>query len=113
MTLSEVIDGLSLERLTDLQDAEAEVSGGYCGDLLSHVLSKAQPGELWVTIQHHANVIAVAQVAGLSGVIIADGKRPDDAMLARAREQGVVLLSTSRSTFEIAGQLHRLLSDSR
>jgi hypothetical protein len=111
MKLSRIAERLSLEPIVEGSNAGAEVTGGYCGDLLSHVLSSARPGDLWITIQHHTNVVAVAQVAGLSAIVIADGRQPDEATLSRAREGGIALYSSRESTFEIAGRLHRLLSD--
>ncbi len=111
MNLSQIANRLSLEPIVEANEPDAEVTGGYCGDLLSHVLSSARPGDLWITIQHHTNVVAVAQVAGLSAIVIAEGRQPDEATLSRARGGGIALFSSSESTFEIAGRLHRLLSD--
>jgi hypothetical protein len=113
MRLAEIIERLSLDVLTLSLDAEVEVTGGYCGDLLSHALASAAPGDLWITIQHHANVVAVAQVVGLSAVLMTDGKRPDEASLERAQAAGIRLLGSSESSFEISGRLHRLLADER
>ncbi len=109
MRLIEIIERLSLDVLTSTVDVDLDVTGGYCGDLLSHVLASAAPGNLWITIQHHANVVAVAQVAGLAAVLLADGKRPDEATLERAKTGGIVLLGSDESMFEISGRLHDLL----
>ena len=113
MKLSEIAERLSLDVLTPTSDLDVEVTGGYCGDLLSHVLASATSGDLWITIQHHANVVAVAQVAGLSAVVLADGKQPDDATRQRALDGGIALLGSNRSAFEISGCLYRLLADIR
>jgi hypothetical protein len=63
---------------------------------------------LWVTLQAHANVVAVAALLELAAVILTEGVRPDDETLARAREQGVVLLATPLTTFEVVGRLWAL-----
>jgi hypothetical protein len=110
MKLTEIIDRLSLDVFTPFPDGEAEVGTGYVGDLLSNVLASAMPGSLWITIQHHANVVAVAQVTGLAAVLIVEGKRPDDAMREQARSSGVVLLGSTESAFEVAGRLYDLLA---
>jgi hypothetical protein len=110
MRLAEIIDRLSLVVLTPDSDIDTEVTGGYCGDLLSHALSKATPGDLWITIQHHANVVAVAQVAGLAAILIVDGRLPSEETLARAKDGGIILLGTSENTFAVAGRLHTLLA---
>ena len=113
MKLSEIAVQLSLEPIAKATGPDIEVSGGYCGDLLSHVLSSARPGDLWITIQHHTNVVAVAQVAGLSAIVVTHGRRPDEATLSRAREQGIAVFLSSESSFEIAGRLHHLLPRSK
>jgi len=110
MKLARVIEHLSLEVFTSSANIDQEVTGGYCGDLLSHVLSSAAPGNLWITIQHHTNVVAVAQVAELAAVLLADGKQPNEAMLERASAGRIVLLGSSNSAFEISGRLRQLLT---
>lgn len=111
MKLSQIATRLSLKPAVDVDRGDANVTGGYCGDLLSHVLSSARPGDLWITIQHHTNVVAVAQVAGLSAIVIAADRQPDESTVARARENGIALFLSPDSAFEISGRLHRLLSD--
>ena len=112
MKLAEIIEGLSLETFGG-DASDAEVTGGYVGDLLSHVLSSAGPGDLWITIQHHANVVAVAQVVGLAAILIADGKTPDEEVLRKASEAGLPLLGSSKSGFELCASLSDLLAARR
>lgn len=110
MTLLEIADRMGLEILAGAPLGDRTVAGGFCGDLLSNVLAAARPGDLWITIQHHANVVGVAQVAGLSGVLLAADVQPAESVVAKADELGVVLLRSPRSAFELAGRLHRALS---
>jgi len=110
MRLAEIIDRLSLDVLTPGLDDTIDVTGGYCGDLLSHVLAATASGDLWITIQYHTNIVAVAQVAGLAAVLIADSRRPSDETLLRAKDGGIVLLGSPESAFEMSGRLHRLLA---
>lgn len=110
MRLADIINRLSLDVLTQASDVDKDVTGGYCGDLLSHVLARSAPGNLWITIQHHSNVVAVAQVAGLAAVLIVDGRQPSDETIARAKDGGIILLGSPESAFEMAGRLHTLLS---
>jgi predicted transcriptional regulator len=105
VTLREVVDALDLEVLHEGLGLGAPVRGGYSGDLLSNVLATAKPGDLWITIQHHINIVGVAQVAELAGVLIAGGGALSDAVLAKAREAGVPILRSEASSFEIAGRL--------
>ena len=87
MILKDIVEKIGLKARTASEKLGMEVSGGYASDLLSDVLANAQPGNLWVTSQVHQNVIGVAVVRELSGVIIVNGKEPDEETLKRA--QGV------------------------
>jgi hypothetical protein len=113
MELRKIVQSLTLDAFTPIADSEVQVTGGYSGDLLSHVLASAMPGNLWITIQHHANVVAVAQVAGLSAVLIADGKRPTDEVREQAATSSVTLLGTTASAFDAAWRVHELLAGKR
>jgi hypothetical protein len=106
--LREVAEKLGLEFFVAAAP-EAEVEGGYVSDLLSHVLAHAQPKQLWITHQRHLNVVAVAKLRELSGVVFARGIRPGPETLQRAKEEGVNLLGSKLDAFHTAGKLHRLL----
>lgn len=108
MKLAEVADHLGLEFLV-LGDPEVEVRGGYVSDLLSDVLAHAEAGDLWLTHQRHLNVVAVAKLREVAGVVFVRGLRPGPETLAKAREEGVNLLSSPEDAFETGGRLHRLL----
>jgi predicted transcriptional regulator len=110
MTLRELATLLEWDTQSEGSGLDAEVQGGYCGDLLSHALASAKPGEVWITIQHHANVVAVVQVAGLAGVVLACGIRTADSVVERAREAGVPVFSSPDSAFTLAAKVHRALS---
>jgi len=113
MQLSEVIERLSLDVFAVAGEVDVAVTGGISSDLLSYVLSAAKPGDLWITIQHHENVVAVAQVAGLAAVVLADGRQPSDGTRERASAAGVALLGSSETMFEVGARLHGLLAGDR
>ena len=109
MKLSQVIDRLSLEVKTLQTDPDREVTGCYIGDLLSDVMANAQEGEVWVTHQTHPNTVAVAVLRNLSGIILANRRRPEDATLKKAEEERMMVASTSLSAFEAGGMLYQML----
>ncbi|MDQ0287210.1 hypothetical protein J2Z49_002331 [Desulfofundulus luciae] len=86
------------------------VYGAYCGDMMSDVLARARRGSLWITIQRHRNVIAVASLVGLSGVVISGGRVPPPDTVALAEKEGVPLFSTPLDSFHAAGRLYYLLT---
>lgn len=85
-----------------------EVTGGYVGDLLSVVMARARQGNVWVTVHAHPNIVAVATLVGLSGIIVAEGTVVDPVTIERASEEGVTILSSPRSSFTVVAQLVRL-----
>ncbi len=108
MQLNKLKDVLALEALTPIPPG-CSVEGGYCGDLLSDVLASAKPNDLWITIQRHINVVAVAKVVGIPAILICKGIRPDEEVLKKAETEGLAILSTHEAVFEIAGKVYRLL----
>lgn len=82
-------------------NTEKTVSGIYCCDLLSRVLSCAGTGSAWITVHTHINVVAVALLAEISCVIIPEGIDVEQATIKRAEDEGVTILRTPLSTFEI------------
>jgi hypothetical protein len=109
MNLQGIIDHFNLKVLTEPSDlARIAPTGGYSSDLLSCVMAGAKKGNLWITLQAHLNIVAVAALNELSAIIITENAQPDEATIAKANQQGIVLLSTPKTTFEINGQLWEL-----
>lgn len=106
MNLQQVIEKLELNVLTEPRDFSViEVTGGYTSDLLSCVMAGAKTGYLWMTLQAHLNIVAVAALLEVAAIIISEGAQPDQATIDKANQQGVILLSTPRKNFEIDGKL--------
>ena len=108
ISLTEVIDRLDLRPLSSEGSLEREVRGGYASDLLSCVIKSAKKDTVWVTLQAHLNVVAVASLLGLSGVIITEGNTPDPETLEKAENEGVVLMGTVKTTFTVVAELASL-----
>ncbi len=87
-------------------DADREVCGVYCCDLLSRVLVSAEEGSVWLTVMNNANVAAVAYAKGLSAAVLTEGFIPDGELLNAARTHGVCLLGTSLSTYGLSCELY-------
>ena len=108
MKLSDIAERLSLSPQTASDKLAVEVTGGYASDLLSCVMAKARQGNIWVTLQSHLNIVAVAALLQLAGIIVTEGMQPDEATLQKASEEGVPILTTTRTTFTIVSQLAQL-----
>ena len=106
MNLETIVQQLDLTILTESHDlAEITPQGGYSSDLLSCVMAGACHAGIWVTLQAHGNIVAVAALLDLAAVIITEGALPDAAAISRANTEGIVLLSTPLPSFTIIGRL--------
>lgn len=108
LELKEIISILDLTVVDRSIGLDSEVTGGYASDLLSHVMGQAEPGDLWITIQTHQNIVAVASLIGLAGIVIVDGAKLDEETITKAKEEEIPLLTTELSAYEVAGQLYKL-----
>jgi len=109
MTLDEIINKLDLDVLTDSKDfSEITPTYGYASDLLSCVMAGARGHGIWVTLQSHINIVAVAALLELSAVIITEGAIPDQATIDKANQENITLLSSNAPTFAVAGKLWQL-----
>ncbi|WP_425060589.1 hypothetical protein SCACP_13190 [Sporomusa carbonis] len=108
MTVQELVETLPLRVVTGHAHLDKKVSGGYASDLLSNVMGRAVAGNVWVTMQGHQNIVAVASLAGLAAVIVAGDVEPDKDAVRRAASEEVVLITTTLPTFEVVGRLYSL-----
>jgi hypothetical protein len=111
MTLKEVVERLGLCVLTSNAAGDAKVTGGYTCDLLSDVMANGRPGNIWITMQTHQNILAVAKIKDLAGIVVVNGRRPDEKTAQKADEEKVTILGTEESAFRISGRLHHLLEE--
>lgn len=107
MTVEQLIKAANLCAIS-LPSPDREVHGAYIGDLLSWVMGRAREDNVWITIMSNSNVVAVATLADVSCVILAEGVTPDLGVAKTALVKGVNLLSSSESAYEIAKKLSLL-----
>lgn len=104
--LATIIKDLELTVLTESLDFEQiEITEGYTSDLLSCVMAGASNQGVWVTLQAHHNIIAVAALLDLNAVIITEGAQPDAVTIEKANEEGISLLGSKKTSFFIVGKL--------
>jgi len=108
MTLGEVVKALDLKVLVGKEFLGRAVSGAYASDVLSDVLAHSDKGNVWVTVQIHPNVSAVATAKDLAAVIIANGRSPETDTLKKAEQKKLPILSSPLSTYKVAGKLYEL-----
>jgi hypothetical protein len=108
MTLSELARKLNLAVATSTGDMDVAVTGGYASDLLSCVMAKARKGNVWVTLQSHLNIVAVAALLQLAAIIVTEGMIPDESTLQKAAEEGIPILTTPATSFTVVARLAQL-----
>jgi len=89
---------------------DREVTGGYAGDLLSDVIANSRAGSLWITMQVHVNIIAVAVLKELAGIVLVQGREPAEETLKKAVEEHIPILVSPFPAFETAGKLSAMLT---
>ena len=110
MTVGELKEALGLTVFC-AGNEDAEVTGGYCGDLLSWVMGRAEEGNAWLTIMSNQNVAAVAVMTDISCIVLTEGVKPDDALLSRCETEEINLLGTGLSTYQAAAELAKALAE--
>jgi hypothetical protein len=109
MNLQEIIQTIDLSLLTNKKDfSQIQPASAYCADLLSCVMAGAKHQSIWITLQCHNNIVAVAALLDLSAIIITEGALPDQDTIDKANEEGVTLLGTSLKSFEVCGKIWEL-----
>jgi len=103
MKLQKIVDTLSLEVLTDMEDRE--VTGVFISDMLSDVMGNAQPGNLWLTVQSHKNVVSAANLVDISAVVVTNGKAVAEDTIELAKRFHVIILASRLSTYDLAKKL--------
>lgn len=106
MNLKQIVEILGLRSLVGEDLLDRVVTGGYVSDMLSDVLANGTVDCIWITRQSHQNVIAVASLLGLAGVILVNCAEPAPALVERAKDEGVALLMYEGATFELVGKLY-------
>ncbi len=109
MTAEQLIKELKLKVYTGGELATREVTGGYVSDLLSDVMGHAREGEVWITLQSHANVVAIASLKELAAILLVKGIEPEKDVLEKAEEEGILIVGTLEDTFSISGKLFQML----
>lgn len=108
LTLKNIVEALKLVVKTGERLLDRPVTGGYAGDLLSDVLAHARQGNIWITLQTHANIVAVASAKELSGIIIVNARMPDEETLRKAEEEHIPIMVSSLSTYDVVCRLSEL-----
>lgn len=108
MIIQDIVRALDLQIVAGHSALNRKITGGYCADLLSCVMARAKAGNVWVTLQAHPNVLAVAVLLEMSAVIVTEGAPIPDDVRAKADAEGIAMLATPHTTFWVVSKLAQL-----
>ena len=110
MTVADLIKKIELKQYTEGAGLENPVTGGYSSDLLSDVMGRAKQGDIWITMQNHTNIIAIAALRDLPAIIIVNGSKPAKEMIDKANQEGITLLGTEKGAFETGALVYNIIN---
>jgi len=108
MKVKEIKNLFNLEVVSGEKGLDRDITGGYCGDLLSDVMANSTKGAVWLTVQAHQNIVAVAILKELAAIILVNGRRPDEETKTKSEDENIPILITPLSSYQLAGQLNEL-----
>lgn len=108
MIVQEIAQALDLKIAAGQSALNRKITGGYSADLLSCVMARAKAGNVWVTLQAHPNVLAVALLLEMAAVIVTEGAPVPGDVIAKANAEGIAILTTPHTTFWVVSELTRL-----
>lgn len=104
MKLSELVKKLDLSVITpDFEDRD--ITGCYIGDLLSWVMSKAQSGDVWITIMNNINILAVAALTDCACILLCEGVKASPEIIKKAVAENIVIISSDKTAYELASEI--------
>ncbi len=102
ITVKDICEKGNMKILCKGENFEKAVTGCYCGDLLSWVMSKAQSGDAWLTVMGNVNAVGVAALSDAACIILTENAAFDENAFIRAEQNGITVLQTEKNTFETA-----------
>ncbi len=108
MDVKTLMDTLELKLLCG-SDLSGKITGCYCGDLLSWVMSRAQEGDVWLTVMGNINSVGVAVLADVACIVLTENAALDADALKRAEQNDVVILQTEKNTYQMAAAISKLI----
>lgn len=106
MTVKELSNIDELKVTTDLFNPDTVISGGYTSDLLSDVMANGKKDNIWITMQTHLNITAVASLKEIAAVIVVMNREISKETLDKANEEQITILTTPLTSFQITGKIY-------
>ncbi|WP_320019705.1 DRTGG domain-containing protein [Labilibaculum manganireducens] len=109
MRVQDIVDKLGLKVCSGSAGLNREIEGGYTSDLLSDVMGNADENQVWITLQTHKNIMAIASLKELAAIILVKGYEPEADAAEQSNLEGIPILSSEEEAFELTGKLFEIL----
>jgi hypothetical protein len=106
MKISEIAAKIGVEEVCQIENEEFDIKKGYCCDLISEVMGRAEADSIWITVHTNMNVLAVASMLELKAVIISEGHKVDENFIKKAKEEQIALFYSDENSFILSGKLY-------
>ncbi|MGM0452023.1 MAG: serine kinase [Thermodesulfobacteriota bacterium] len=106
MNTQELADRFGLAVAAGSGGLDRQIRGGYCGDLLSEVMANAPIGCVWLTIQVHQNIVAVAVLREMAAIVLTGGNTPAAETREKADRENIPILESSAGAYDLAGRFY-------
>src|SRR6056297_69452 len=107
MLLEKIIEKIDVEIVAGECEGK-EIQKGYTSDLLSEVMSSGN-SDIWITVQSHSNIVAVATIIGVKAIVLVNGREYTSDTMEKAKEEGICLLKSKQNAFVITGKIYAML----
>jgi hypothetical protein len=105
LVLKDILAILEGELLTPASAPDVAFPKVFASDLMSDVLTSAEPGSLLLTGLANSHVVRTCSVADLAAVVFVQGKRPPAEVVSEARAENLPLIATRLPMFEACSRI--------
>ena len=106
MQVTELMKKVDMKALNQIFDKK--IVGGLVTDIVGDVMTSKQVGNIWVTTQTDKMVVAVANLMGISAIVITENRNVDGAVLQLADNAQITMFSTAKTSWGFVGELYAL-----
>lgn len=108
MIVKEIVEKLNLKVLAGEEGLRNEITGVYINDLLSFVMAHGSEGDIWITVQIHPNIVAVAALVDFSCVLVPEGLEIEKVTMDKANNENIPILQAKEDAYTLCGRLKEL-----
>lgn len=106
MKLSEIVDILDARVICGEEMLDQDVEFGFASDLMSDVLTLDTDNMLLITGLSNLQTMRTVEMADVSQILFVRNKQVNADMVKIARDNDILVMTTSRSMFRSIGALH-------